>query len=30
MAVKKIVHTAEEIKAVLEELNGQTDRGAAI
>jgi hypothetical protein len=30
MAVKKTVHTAEEIKAVLEELNGQTDRGAAI
>jgi hypothetical protein len=30
MAVKKAVHTADEIKAVLGELEKQTDRGAAI
>lgn len=30
MAVKKTVHTAEEILTVLEELKKQTDRGAAI
>ena len=30
MAVKKTVHTAEEIRSVLEELKKQTDRGAGI